>query len=125
MSQMPLFGDLPPEEPTGLPPAKMPYDKPAVPSAVLRAKARPCSACGQLIVFPLVARTAKGVERARVMPVDVDPDPAGTVHIWTEGRSLRGHVFGRATDRKNRRDLHKSHFATCPQAGQFRQRSDH
>lgn len=113
-----------------LPAAKMPYDEDAAGTALLRSKATHCTAegCGALIVFPFVSRKIRGSDREqmRPMPVDLEPDPAGTVHVWVEskGRVLRGHVFGRAKDRAGRQDLHRSHFATCPGAGQFRQRSD-
>lgn len=122
MTQPPLFGPPPDDRP--LPPAKMAYDKPAAPVGVLRGRARSCSACGALIVFPLVAKRVGGREQMRPMPVDVEPDPAGNVHVWAEGRVLRGHVFGRRQDRAGRADLHKSHFTTCPDAGRFRQRGD-
>jgi hypothetical protein len=128
MTQPPLFGE-PDPVPEALPPAKMPYDKAPAPIGWLREKARPCSACGALIVFPFVARKVRGSDReeTRPMPVDLDYDPKGTVHVWTEsrGRVLRGHVFGKAADRKGRNTLHKSHFATCTNPGQFRQRRDH
>lgn len=125
MTQPALFGD--PQEPEqNLPPAKMPWEAPPAPMAVLRAKQRPCTACGAMIVFPYVSRKVKGTDReeTKPMPVDVDYDPAGTVHVWLEsrGRVLRGHVFGRKADRKGRNTLHKSHFASCPEADRFRQR---
>jgi hypothetical protein len=128
VSQMPLFGEPEPEVPE-LPPAKMPWDAPPAPIGLLRSKARECSACGAPIIFPFVSRTVRGSDRevTRPMPVDLDYDPAGTVHVWTEsaGRVLRGKVFGRKADRTGKQTLHVSHFATCTNPGQFRQRSDH
>jgi hypothetical protein len=93
--------------------------------AQLRDRARPCQACGASIVFALVSKKSKGREVTSSMPIDVEPALDGNVHVWTEGRTLRGHVFGRKQDRDGRHDLHRSHFApgSCANPEMFRKRS--
>lgn len=79
----------------------------------------PCRSCGAQVIW---CETAGG----RAMPVDAVPVPGGNIAIGTRplqrgpGRPLVSTVakelaFGR-------RDLRKSHFATCAQASKWRRK---
>lgn len=118
--QLPLFGDPEPATPAATKPVKEPWESPPAPMAVLRAKARACGSCQAAIVFAMVDRPRANTG-ARTMPVNVDPDPDGNVHLWIEGRTVRGKVLTKA-QRDGRASLHKSHFASCSAAEQHRTR---
>lgn len=68
----------------------------------------PCQACGQPIVWAL-GRTG------RRMPLNATPDPAGNVELHADGRAVV-HKTAPLTGV----DLYTSHFATCPNAAEFR-----
>lgn len=121
MTQEPLFGPEPevPAEPEALPPVPKDVDRKAAPLALLRGKARPCESCGTSIVFAISLKRLRGADRVRVMPVDVAPTPGGNVRLTVDGRRIMAYVIPKAQTR-DRADLHMSHFATCPQADQWR-----
>jgi hypothetical protein len=84
-----------------------------------RFTAEPCRSCDAMVIWCV---TTAG----KAMPVDVDPVPAGTIRIEQRGgpnpvarvltkAELARTGFGAAT-------LRTSHFATCPQADQWRHR---
>lgn len=73
-----------------------------------------CSGCGQPIVWATTTRR-------RPMPVDPEPAIGGNVWLFSSNGMVHAEVvvnparlFGRAT--------HMSHFATCPNAADFRLR---
>lgn len=117
MNQMSLFGDEPAEPPRPAKPEKEAWEKAAAEQPQLRHRQTPCQSCGAMIVFAQVER--KGGNGVRPHPVDVDEHPAGTVHLWMEGRYLRGKVLTKA-QAKDRSGLHRSHFATCPKAAEWK-----
>jgi len=73
-----------------------------------------CGSCAALIIWATT-------ERLKLMPVDVEPVAGGTIAI--DHRD--GRTYARVVDAKHlfgRTDLHKSHFATCPDAGSWRRK---
>jgi len=80
---------------------------------------RACHACGTMIVG---ARSSSNP--ANVLPVDLEPAENGNVLIQQKGGELTAFVFGNPVIRGALQDagvvMRVSHFATCPQAGQFR-----
>ena len=74
-----------------------------------------CRSCPAQVIW---AATTAG----KVMPVDAEPHPAGTVALVDRpGRNPLAQVIP-AADRAGRQDLRRSHFATCPAAGRWRRR---
>ena len=84
-----------------------------------RFTAEPCRSCGALVIWCV---TTAG----KAMPVDAEPATGGTIRIEQRGgpkplarvltkAELARTGFGAAT-------LRTSHFATCPQADQWRTR---
>lgn len=74
-----------------------------------------CRSCGAPIVWVVVR------PGGRRMPVDAEPGPDGTVVIDSDGtmaRVLSGAALVGA--RVDGTPLYLSHFATCPQAGEWR-----
>lgn len=82
-----------------------------------------CEACGAPIVW---AQTVN----EKLMPVDAEPTRAGNVLLGDDAptaqpRLREATVLGarQALDARDAgRTLYKSHFATCPSAGQFRRK---
>ena len=69
-----------------------------------------CAACGAEIIW-------RATPAGRAMPIDPDPAPDGNVLI--DGSKCR--VLGPfEIQARELRELHLSHFATCPQAASFR-----
>ncbi|MHB1843233.1 MAG: hypothetical protein ACYCWW_00180 [Deltaproteobacteria bacterium] len=68
-----------------------------------------CSSCGAAILWTKT-------ERGRNMPVDAATDPAGTIRTQWRNGLLRSIVVEAGSEP----ELHKSHFATCPNAGKHR-----
>lgn len=75
-----------------------------------------CRSCDAPVVWAVT-------DLAKSMPVDRDPSPAGSIALEyrVPGRAPLARVV-RADLRGARTDLHTSHFATCPQAGNWRKR---
>lgn len=80
-----------------------------------------CRGCGAEVVW---VRTASGMK----MPLDAEPvwvklKPGGHTFIRLDGSFVFGTKAGDADDDpdSNFVEAHESHFATCPQAGNFRQ----
>lgn len=76
----------------------------------------PCKSCSAPVVWCIT-------ERGNDMPVDAAPAAGGNLAV--EPREL-GRPFARVVDAKHafgRKDLHTSHFATCPHAGRWRRRT--
>lgn len=79
-----------------------------------------CETCHDPIIW---TTTTKG----KAMPVDADPHPAGNLELALEpwGLDMATIVVAKVvpgapdTD-DDRRDLHRSHFATCPDANHHR-----
>ena len=61
-------------------------------------------------------------ERMKPMPVDAQPSPDGTLALsWSaNGKTVLSRVVKPAHLRFGRKDLHVSHFATCPHAERWR-----
>lgn len=75
----------------------------------------PCRSCSAPVVW---CDTSRG----KSMPVDAAPTPGGNLLLEQRpGRAPLVHVLG-LDAAAAREDLHKSHFVTCPQAGQWRKR---
>ncbi len=55
----------------------------------------------------------------RRMPVDAAPDPAGLVLV-EGGRGVMLDAPADPAELREGESTHTSHFATCPEAGQFR-----
>lgn len=68
-----------------------------------------CKSCGASIMW------AKSLLTGRPSPFDAQPTPSGGFVI-VKGASR----FATDEDRRLHRDLFTSHFATCPQADQWR-----
>lgn len=67
-----------------------------------------CKSCEADVIW---CETSTG----KKMPMDAKPDPKGTFVI-INGKTR----VANDEDRRLRRDLHTSHFATCPDAGTWR-----
>lgn len=67
-----------------------------------------CSSCGAAIVWAVTVAGAR-------MPVDAAPSPKGNLVL--EGETVR---VVPPPDLLDQRPRHTSHFATCPDAAQFR-----
>lgn len=73
-----------------------------------------CKSCHAEIRWAISDRTGKP------MPIDVTPTENGNLYLYPN----HGDVHARAAtadDRRLKRELFTSHFATCPQAAQWRQ----
>jgi hypothetical protein len=76
-----------------------------------------CRSCGAEVIFVRSAATG------RRMILDVEPTQGGNVALDDAGQAayvLSGSVLERAQDTQE--PLYTSHFATCPQANQWRGR---
>lgn len=75
-----------------------------------------CRSCGAAVRF--VTMAASGLS----MPVDLKPHPEGTVRVFAGGTAevLGGERLTAA--RSHGSLLYRSHFATCPAAGEWRRR---
>jgi hypothetical protein len=70
-----------------------------------------CRSCGAPVVW---CKTADG----KRMPVDAGPTPDGNLIVFAASGEVRSVA---AADRPTfAGQLHKSHFASCPQAGKWR-----
>lgn len=78
-----------------------------------------CRSCNDPVIW---TRTT----RDKVMPVDPDPHPAGTLDLLVVDRGVSAPKFVRclvvpdAPSGTERDDLHRSHFVTCPNADDHR-----
>lgn len=79
-----------------------------------RYRVHTCRICAAPIVWAVNERTR------RAMPVDADPSPRGTVRLIDRGPGLKPAFQVVPYEERGHDDLHTSHFATCPQAGQWR-----
>lgn len=72
-----------------------------------------CRSCGAEIIWTVT-------ERGKRMPVDAEPRPDGNIRLEqsTAGAPLTA-VYSRAS-LLSMEERHTSHFATCPQSGQWR-----
>lgn len=71
--------------------------------------------CGARIVF------ARSDTTGRIMPLDATPVPIGT---WRLTRDLFNQVVAFSSKPGPGEMLRVSHFATCPNASEFRRRED-
>lgn len=83
-----------------------------------------CRGCGAPVIW---VRTSAG----KKMPIDAEPvwvkmETGGDTFIRADGSFVFGRKVGDAYEDddpdSNLIEAHESHFATCPQAGQFRNR---
>ena len=77
---------------------------------------RQCRACRADIVFA-------GTVNGRPMPVDALPQPGGNVRLRDDDGFARAEVLGPLEQQladDEGEPLHYSHFATCPDADEFR-----
>lgn len=78
-----------------------------------------CRSCGAEIVW---ARSQLG----KRIPLDAEPTADGNVILRPDGAAIVLSGAGLAEARANRSGrvgtLHRSHFATCPQAGEWRKK---
>lgn len=74
----------------------------------------PCKSCRRLVIWTTT-------ERGKPMPVDAQPDPAGSVALSIEDGKVHSRVVS-VKLRFGRKDLHTSHFVGCPQSGKWRRR---
>jgi len=75
-----------------------------------------CRSCGKPVVFAI---TDKGKE----MPLDAEPSDDGTLKLYRFGSGeVRCSVVKPDHLRYGRKDLRKSHFASCPEAKKWRKR---
>ena len=70
-----------------------------------------CRSCGAEMIW---TQTQNG----KAMPVDAEPDPAGTFVLKYEGSQPVAVYDGMHLDKDPER--YTSHFATCPDADEFR-----
>jgi len=76
-----------------------------------------CSACGAPIRW---ATTTKG----RRMPIDPEPHPEGNIRLQEldDGIAPIAHVLDALDASMTSEPLYRSHFATCPEADEFRRK---
>lgn len=60
-------------------------------------------------------------ERMQAMPVEADPAPDGTLELWWDFNEVRVRNL-RSVRQRFGKTLHRSHFATCPEADKWRNR---
>lgn len=76
----------------------------------------PCRSCAQPIIWCV---TQNGYD----MPVDPQPHPTGNIVLEQRGGGLKPvATVLNSKDRAGRMGTHRSHFATCPQAAEWRRR---
>ena len=73
------------------------------------AESRPCKACKAPLLFV-------PTENGKAMPLDAEPSAGGTIEI-RDGVAVVHSVEAAA---QMHRPLYRSHFSTCPRAGEFR-----
>lgn len=76
---------------------------------------QPCGGCGAPVVWTTTANL-------RPMPVDPEPAPDGNVLLTAVGLGVRAEVVGNPA-RLFGRTAYRSHFSTCPKAGDYRRPS--
>lgn len=78
----------------------------------------PCRSCQRPVIWAITATNL------RPMPVDPEPTQGGNVALEPrpDGQQPLARVISVAKQ-FGRRDLRTSHFATCPEAGQWRTRT--
>lgn len=74
-----------------------------------------CKSCGAPILW---AKTIKG----RLIPLDPDPSPKGNIVIGEAGTALVFNSPAAIAPRLEGEPRYLSHFATCPNADQHRER---
>ena len=82
-----------------------------------------CKRCGAPMVW------AKNPETGKALPIDAAPDANGNIALEVGYENGKADLFanvltGDELEREpgGKRPLHKSHFATCPAASEFRRR---
>lgn len=79
----------------------------------------PCRSCDAPIIWATSAKTGKN------MPVNAEPVKGGTIALdWSHDGTVRANVLSvrQLAGASFGRPLRSSHFATCPQARQWRNR---
>jgi len=74
----------------------------------------PCGSCKKPVIWTVTANGKR-------LPVDATPTSDGTVALTAAGNQVRSRVV-EVKFRFGRRDLHKAHFSSCPQANTWRRR---
>ena len=77
-------------------------------------KTTPCTSCKKPVIWTVT-------DKSKRMPVDAQPTADGSVALTVDGANVRARVV-EVKFRFGRKDLHTSHFATCPNAAQHRKR---
>jgi hypothetical protein len=79
-------------------------------------KVEECRSCNKPVIFALT-------DKGKHMPLDAYPSPDGTLKLFRdESGEVRCTVVKPAHLQYGRRDLRKSHFASCPEAKKWRKR---
>lgn len=73
-----------------------------------------CKACGAPVMW------VESVKNEKAMPIDPLPHPRGNVRLEALGSGLIAHVVPKSAPAPAK--AYRSHFATCPAAGQLRRR---
>jgi hypothetical protein len=71
-----------------------------------------CDSCGAAVVFAKLV----GPGRHRANPIDATPSDDGNIRLYDDGRYAVIPKADLAAYRQASVKLHKSHFATCPNA---------
>lgn len=75
-------------------------------------KTSPCGSCQASVIWTVT-------DRGKRMPVDAQPSKDGSIALTAEGLGVRARVV-EVKFRFGRKDLHTSHFASCPFAARHR-----
>lgn len=78
-----------------------------------------CATCGAPIVRAIHERTLKP------SVIDAEPHPVGDIAITPRSSGMPTYRVLPVAQRFGRRDLHRSHFATCPDARTWRRGVSH
>lgn len=73
-----------------------------------------CKGCGAPV------RWVESVKNDKAMPIDPLPHPNGNLRLERRGHGVLAHVVPKSAPRPER--AYRTHFATCPAAGQMRRR---
>ena len=80
-----------------------------------------CRSCGAPILWAITGKASKP------MPVDAEPSPDGNLVLTEDGAQSRAIVLDKIQlrfARERGEALHCSHFATCPEASDWRRKRD-
>lgn len=83
-----------------------------------------CGSCWAEIyfAFPEPGATGRDGRPAGKMPIDAGSAGTGSAEVWLDGAVLRYRILGKGEDPAPGRFRGMPHWATCEQAGQWRNR---